>query len=241
MKSTSHFAIGHLLNAALQNRGVYLNRIAFVYGNIAPDYDPNLLIPTHFTKTCERMINEISTDLSARPLEADGRVGAEYSKRLGILCHFICDYFCRAHNKSFEGGLKQHAFYENRLDQYLRHSFQTLFDLDGEELPKTYTTVQELTSAVEETKAGYLSAPATLRSDLSCAFSVCMQVICSLTAMSRQNEAHHSQLWFDELLAQLKGYATGESLVFRMFFYKNRKNNIFFLPDLLMPPIVCRA
>lgn len=34
----------------------------------------------------------------------------------------------------------------------------------------------------------------------------------------------------------LKGYATGDNLVFRLFFLKNHNVNIFYMPD-LMPPI----
>ena len=237
MKSTTHFAIGHLLFAALQSRGIYLNRVAFVYGCIAPDYDPALLFPTHFTKTCERSIPEIAQELSELPLEDDGRVGAYYSKRLGILCHFLCDYFCRAHNKCFEGGLAQHAGYENRLDMYLRRNWQSLFDIESAALPRRSETVSELTEGVFEQKELYLSAPVCLGSDLEFAFNACLQSICSLAKMSRQNESCRSQLWYEELANQLKGYANGESIVFRMFFHKNRKNNIFFIPH-LMPPIV---
>ncbi len=236
MKSTSHFAIAHLIFAALQTRGVYLNRVAFVYGNIAPDYDPNLLIPTHFTKTCERMLSEISYDLSQLPLEQDGRVGAEYSKRLGILCHFLCDYYCRAHNKNFEGGLKQHTFYENSLDQYLRHNCMELFDIGDCSSLDLSSSAYLLKIEVLNLKGRYLSAPNTLQTDLEYAYAACLQCISSLVAISQKNIAPHSQLWLDDLIARLKGYATGESLVFRMFFYKNRNNNIFFLPD-LMPPI----
>lgn len=236
MKSTSHFAIGHLLYAALQSRGIYLNRIAFVYGNISPDYDPFLLVPTHFSKTCERSIAEISAMLCEFPLEDDGRVGVEYSKRLGIMCHFICDFFCRAHNKCFEGGLKRHASYENRMDQYLRRNWQDLFDLEGSALPCRSETARILAYDIADKKSEYLSSPASFKTDLEFAFEACMQCICSLVSMSQRNDATHSQLWFAELLAQLKGYSTGDSIVFSMFFHKNRNNNIFFIPH-LMPPI----
>lgn len=236
MKSTSHFAIGHFLYAAMQSRGINLNRVAFVYGNIAPDYDPNLLFPTHFSKTCERRISEIAAELSELPLEKHGRVGAEYSKQLGILCHFICDYFCRAHNKDFEGGLKHHAFYENRLDFYLRKSCLRIFDIHDDTMPVLSPSAARLTDDIAKIKSEYLSVPHTLETDLDYAFRVCLQAICSLVLMSQQLDAVHVELWLEDLIAQLKGYATGNSLVFRMFFYKNRHSNIFFLPD-LMPPI----
>ena len=194
------------------------------------------MFPTHFTKTCERTIAEIADELSQLPLEEDGRVGADYSKRLGIMCHFICDYFCLAHNKCFEGGLIRHSGYENRLDMYLRRSWQSLFDLEGTALPRRCENVSELTADIAQQKEAYLSSPASLSADLEYAYNACMKSICTLSMLSQRNEATRSQLWYEELANQLKGYATGQSMVFRMFFYKNRRNNIFFLPD-LMPPI----
>ena len=126
MKSTSHFALAHLMYASLQKRNIYLNRVAFVYGNIAPDYTPTLLVPPHFSKNCSRITTKIIDDLSQTPICSNGRVGAEYSKQLGLLCHFLCDSFCFAHNDDFSTGLKQHVIYENKLDSYLRHSCESV-------------------------------------------------------------------------------------------------------------------
>ncbi len=247
MKSTSHFAMGHLLYAALQKRGIYLNRIAFVYGNIAPDYAPTMLVPTHFGKACTRAVDDISSNLSELHLNNSGRVSAEYSKQLGIMCHYICDYFCFAHNKDFTGSLKQHVAYENRLDSYLRRCCVKLyenngndsvsfFDLDGKTAIPLSESSKALSEDIDQLKSDYLSIGNTFRNDLSFAFDACMRCITSIVAMSKKAAPRHSDLWLDELLAPLKGYATGNSLVFRMFFFKNRNNNIFFLPE-LMPPI----
>ncbi len=247
MKSTSHFAMGHLLYASLQARGIYLNRIAFAYGNIAPDYAPQLLFPAHFGKVCSRAVDEIARELSEFSLDESGRVNAEYSKQLGIMCHFICDYFCFAHNKGFSGGLRQHSAYENRLDLYLRRCCAKLFDkevspavafldLDAKKDVPLSDSADILIEDMEKHKNEYLMLCNSLRNDLSFSFDMCMQAILSLVSISQKISSPSHGLWFDDLMLPLKGYATGNSMVFKMFFLKNRNNNIFFLPE-LMPPI----
>ena len=247
MKSTSHFAMGHLLYASLQARGIHLNRIAFAYGNIAPDYAPQLLFPAHFGKVCSRAVDEIARELARLPLDESGRVNAEYSKKLGIMCHFICDYFCFAHNKGFSGGITQHVAYENRLDLYLRRCCAKLFDkeaastvafldLDAKKVVTLSDSANTLMDDMEEQKGEYLTLCNSLRNDLRFSFDMCMRAILSLVSISQKVASPRYDLWFDDLILPLKGYATGNSMVFKMFFLRNRNNNIFFLPE-LMPPI----
>lgn len=236
MKATSHFAMAHLLFAALQNRGIYLNRVAFVYGNIAPDYKPSMWVSPHFGKVCSRASSEILTELSELPVSVSGRVGAEYSRQLGYMCHFICDYFCFAHNEDFYGGLKQHAAYENELDAYFRGNCLKLLDVHGTEQIHTLSTADEIINNAEDVKAEYLEIGHSLKNDLCFAFSLCVQSIASIVAISKKVPAAAINIELDNGRTELKGYATGDNLIFRMFFYKYRNYNLFFLPEFI-PPI----
>ncbi|MEG1540909.1 MAG: zinc dependent phospholipase C family protein [Oscillospiraceae bacterium] len=236
MKSTSHFAMAHLLYASLEKRGIYLNRIAFVYGNIAPDYTPAMLVNPHFSKVCNKEITEITACLSQTALDSSGRVGADYSRQLGFLCHFLCDYFCFAHNKEFAGGIKQHRKYEDELDAYLRHNYLRLFDMDGKKQLRLHPSHGLLLRSCERFKEKYLAEGFTLENDLSYSFQACVSAILSLLAMSAKVVDSSVEITLDDLIASLKGYATGNCLTFHMFFFKNRHNDIFFVPE-LMPPI----
>lgn len=236
MKSTSHFAMAHLVYAALQKHGVYLNRIAFVYGNIAPDYTPALLLPTHFSRLCTRMTEKMLTELSETPVCSSGRVGAEYSKQLGLLCHFICDNFCFAHNDDFNTGVRQHIIYEAELDAYMRHNCLKLFDLEGACPLETHDSACALLNHMEQRKRDYLSRGYTPANDLLSAFDACMAAIVGVIALSKRVPAAATSIQLNDCMMAMKSYATGENLVFRMFFYKNRHSNIFFLPQ-FMPPI----
>ena len=78
------------------------------------------------------MIVKFVKALSETPVKEEGQcIGPEYSMRLGLMCHFICDYFCFAHNADFTGSLTQHITYERDLDEYLRENCKELLDLDG--------------------------------------------------------------------------------------------------------------
>ena len=231
MKSTSHFAMAHLVQASLQNRGVVLNSSAFAYGNIAPDYMPSMVLTPHFSKVCERKIREISRELSMTPLNESGRVNAEYSKMLGILCHYICDYFCFAHSKDFLSGLKGHVEFENALDTFINQSCIQLLDVDGSDtvIPSRY--VDGLISRVARQKELYCEGGYTFKNDMCFAFETCIAAVLSLVAMSQDFAAINGATACDDIFPSLRGYATGEGYVFRMFFFKHRNHNLFFLPE----------
>ncbi len=236
MKATSHFAVAHLIYAALQKRGIYLNRTAFVYGNIAPDQTPAMWVSPHFGKVCSRETSEILIDLSQIPVCSTGRVGAEYSKQLGYMCHFLCDYFCFAHNDDFPAGIKQHVTYENELDAFLRRNCLKILDVDGSLPVQSFANIAELIRNTEEGKREYLDVGHSLKNDLTYAFDACVSSVCNIVAISKRVPAAAMSIELDDFVKAFKGYATGDNLIFRMFFFKYRNSNLFFLPE-FMPPI----
>jgi len=231
--------MAHFLYASLKVRGIDLSRVAFVYGNIAPDYVPTLYVRPHFTWTCNHMINKFVKDLSATPVTAEGCIGPEYSMRLGLMCHFICDYFCFAHNADFSGSLPQHITYERDLDQYLRENCLSLLDLDGTDAVEPIPCTHLILSCIAGRKHDYLHEGYTMQNDVQFAFNACLTAIVSAVALARKVPADAARQerieLYDEAMS-LKGYATGDNLVFRLFFLKNHNVNIFYMPD-LMPPI----
>ena len=236
MKATSHFAVAHLIYAALQKRGIYLNRTAFVYGNIAPDQTPAMWVAPHFSKVCSRTTSEILNELSQVPVCSTGRIGAEYSKQLGYLCHFLCDYFCFAHNEDFVGNIKQHIAYENELDTFLRRNCLKVLDVDASLPVQSFTSTEELIANNEAEKNEYLEIGHSLNSDLTFAFNACVSSIVNIVAISKKVPAAAMSIELDDFVKAFKGYATGDNLIFRMFLFKYRNSNLFFLPE-YMPPI----
>ena len=233
--------MAHFLYASLKARGVELSRVAFVYGNIAPDYVPALYVRPHFTWTCNHMITKFVKLLAETPVSEEGCIGPEYSMRLGLMCHFICDYFCFAHNADFSGSVPQHIVYERDLDEYLRENCTKLLDLDASEPVDAIPSVHLILLCISNSKHAYLHEGYTMQNDIIHAFDACLATILSVVALARRVPASTERIESIELYDQamsLKGYATGDNLVFRLFFLKNHNVNIFYMPD-LMPPIRC--
>ncbi|MGI5978592.1 MAG: zinc dependent phospholipase C family protein [Oscillospiraceae bacterium] len=239
MKSTTHFAMAHFLCASLKARGIELSRVAFVYGNIAPDYVPALYVRPHFTWTCNHMISKFVKLLSETRVSEKGVIGPEYSMRLGLMCHFICDYFCFAHNPDFSGSLPQHITYERDLDEYLRQNCTKLLDLNGAEPLEPIPGEHMMLLRIANSKRNYQHEGYTMENDIRFAFDACLSTIYSAVLLARKVPATAERIESIELYDKamsLKGYATGDNLVFRLFFLKNHNVNIFYMPD-LMPPL----
>jgi len=58
----------------------------------------------------------------------------------------------------------------------------------------------------------------------------------NVVEISKKVPAAAMNIEIDDFVTALNGYATGDNLIFRIFFFKYRNSNLFFLPD-LMPPI----
>jgi hypothetical protein len=88
--------------------GVEINKIVFLFGNVAPDL--NCVYPAHRLKTTEhRFYNRLM--IADR---TDSKLIKSFT--LGIITHYICDYFCYAHNIESLG--VKHKSYETNLYEY---------------------------------------------------------------------------------------------------------------------------
>lgn len=88
-----------------------LDYSSFAYGNIRPDIDKRYIKLQH---TYEQSINNIIS-YSYKLMKAKISV-KDFSEGLGVICHFICDYFCLQHSVSYWKKNKlEHGLYELEL------------------------------------------------------------------------------------------------------------------------------
>lgn len=116
MNLFSHITMGrYLYTYFTENLGVELDRASFVKWNVLPDIAPSLLKLSHFKKDIYDLVMERAETLSRR---GDEMSVQEYSKQMGILCHFMSDFFCYAHSESFDGSKIGHLKYEVKMQFY---------------------------------------------------------------------------------------------------------------------------
>ena len=116
MNLFSHITMGrYLYTYFTEQLGVELDKASFVSWNVLPDVAPSLLKLSHFKKDIYDLVMERAERLAR---EGDAMTLAEYSKQLGILCHFMSDFFCYAHSESFDGSKIGHLKYEICMQFY---------------------------------------------------------------------------------------------------------------------------
>jgi hypothetical protein len=112
MKFIHHIKIASIMINKMEGKmgeTFKLNKTAFYIGNVAPDL--NCVYPAHRLKTTHKRV--------ARKIEFVDRLdSAEVIKsfELGIITHYVCDYFCYAHSNETIG--KSHKHYEKELYRF---------------------------------------------------------------------------------------------------------------------------
>ena len=117
MKFKQHIEVGKYLYEQLEKDNK-INRIAYLFGNVAPDL--NCVYPAHRLRTTEKRFYK-------RLVRIDNtHFNILKSFTLGVVTHYICDYFCYAH--SIESLGIKHKIYETNLYNYYNMHLQEIQD-----------------------------------------------------------------------------------------------------------------
>lgn len=124
----THKAMGENIIKYANTKSIYLiNDKRFLWGNIKPDCTPKYKFKKHYFDESIDMIVEKITHLSSLTLEDvyyDMTVG-KFSEELGVVCHFLCDFFCAPHYYRWEfkstSAVKHHMLYENKLSKLAKN------------------------------------------------------------------------------------------------------------------------
>jgi len=105
----THLLISQIIYKYISNKmDLKLDRISFAYGNIEPDLNKKDINHSHTLEKSFDSVCEYSEELMNENIPIK-----EFSRRLGVICHFGCDYFCLYHRDGNEKkSLHEHIFYE---------------------------------------------------------------------------------------------------------------------------------
>jgi len=105
----THLLISQILYKSLSNQMDFkLNRLAFAYGNIKPDFNNKDISRSHTSYESLYSVNKYSKELMNRDISIN-----QFSTLLGVICHFSCDYFCIYHRDGNDKkGVFEHLVYE---------------------------------------------------------------------------------------------------------------------------------
>lgn len=109
MDTLLHGKIGYILGKELIDNGyLNINTKFFIYGNMLPDLNLKYRMSKHNKSEDWNIVLKMIDELSY----SKERINENTSIKLGILSHYLCDFFTFPHNQGFKKNIIYHELYE---------------------------------------------------------------------------------------------------------------------------------
>lgn len=135
MLMNSHFLIAKsLLNNIDNNKLFFINEKHFIYGNLKPDAVPQYVFQKHYLNESFDTIAQKINYLCSLTIDSLSKYFSvsKFSQELGVICHFLCDFFCVPHSErwEFKHSMKKHMSYEKELSIVAKKSNLSIYKGD---------------------------------------------------------------------------------------------------------------
>lgn len=186
----THRLISQAVASVIQEKlNISINKEAFLYGSIKPDFYPHLMLMSHYKDSSSQYIFDRILMLQNHSLTLDPKDLKAYSLELGIINHFLADFFCGAHNEAKKGSLSNHLLYELQLHKKI--SDTCLNDICSAALQNPKKPLLEykqgLIDYINKKHIEYLNKPKDMLNDLLYSLDVCSVVTSGLLLRSMKN------------------------------------------------------
>jgi hypothetical protein len=189
MRKKSHLALAQYLIRQECTWTIQKHKKAFYLGSILPDLNPKMFAAPHeYVTSYEKLQERIRSLTEGWDASDSPRV---FWRRLGIVLHYLADYFTYPHNVTYDGTLANHCTYEGDLKHLLRAYVKTdeAADVFFEQKydRKRFASVEELFEYIEAMHEQYLISEHTAESDCRWIVELCSQVLVSVVSLVERN------------------------------------------------------
>ncbi len=175
----------NILEQASQDKKFLIEKKKFIWGNIKPDCVSKYKLKKHFYDESIDMILEKIDFLSTLTVEEiySSYGKNKFSSELGVICHFICDFFCLAHYRRWrlKSALKKHMTYEQELGRIAK-SFE--FKKVSQELKD----IKDVQGFITGNILKYEELYEYYDEDLNYSFFICCNIVNLLLEVISKNE-----------------------------------------------------
>lgn len=135
MLINTHFIISKSVFDNLDSsKSFFISEKNFIYGNIKPDISSKYVLNKHYLEESLSMVLEKIKYLCQLTLDSLKKYFSisKLSQELGVICHFLCDFFTTPHSERWEftHSMNKHVAYEKELASYAKEMNFSNHDLD---------------------------------------------------------------------------------------------------------------
>lgn len=166
MRKKSHIALTSYLVHKIGVNELKEHRFSFYVGSILPDCVPSFLTKRHCIEDTFHIMKQEIENL-VNDYDLSNEIGAFTCLKLGVITHYIADYFTYPHNSIYPGNIAAHCHYENEQKHSIR-SFLKSPDVANINILKRNDypqTVDELCNFIREIHNEYLKQEITVMVD----------------------------------------------------------------------------
>ncbi|MDD3222280.1 MAG: zinc dependent phospholipase C family protein [Lachnospiraceae bacterium] len=191
MRKKSHISLANHMLTDLKEETLVSHNHMFQFGSLLPDLVPTFLTKKHRVDTTfdilEKKLRKVVDNYDGREKLSRGRC-----KDLGVVNHYIADYFTLPHNQKFTGSLKDHMNYEEVL-KYSMRDYVSQANIANQPLIRmAMTSVDDICKFIKSCHEEYIEMTMNGQ-DIDCMHSVevCRQVMEAVVALLHQKEYQH--------------------------------------------------
>lgn len=176
MRKKSHVSLaGYITGQETEIR----HRAVFKMGSIVPDLVPSFITKKHeINQTFDILEKKMNRVVDAYNSGKGLTIGR--TKDLGVITHYIADYFTFPHNKEYGGSLKDHVIYEKELKYELK-SFISSVDVDMPmEHDENLDSIASICAFIRRAHDTYVARVQNVQSDCRHIVQICGEVVSAL-------------------------------------------------------------
>ena len=123
MRKKSHLALAYYLMTSEGMETLTTHKKAFYWGSILPDCVPSFITTRHCIDDTFLHVRKELMRLVCSYNPTKG-ITSSFCRRLGVILHYVADYFTFPHNSFYPGTITDHCRYEEELKQTLHFALQ---------------------------------------------------------------------------------------------------------------------
>lgn len=179
MRKKSHLALAYYLMTSEGMETLTTHKKAFYWGSILPDCVPSFITTRHCIDDTFLHVRRELMRLVCSYNPTKG-ITSSFCRRLGVILHYVADYFTFPHNSFYPGTITDHCRYEEELKQTLRSYIKQ----DGNKRyrlkdPIAYD-VESICSYIREAHQMYTNSCHGIDNDCTYIVQVCHNVVDSI-------------------------------------------------------------
>ncbi len=178
MRKKSHISLAwYLMNSEGMN-SLGNHKGSFYLGSILPDCVPSFLVRKH---TFEESFSILEKEIGKLVSHFNPSKGADcyFCRHIGVITHYISDYFTFPHNANYPGKLKDHCIYEEELKKNFRSYVHSPVAVQ-KRLGETVHTPDEILKFVRDMHNIYAEAQSIVKRDVEYITALCHTVVDAL-------------------------------------------------------------